>query len=249
MSVVRACVRVGYVSGGTRHAGDGGTGPHRASRVDPGRGGPHPLRCPARGRMRDGASPSGPGRRSRSRPPRREGVHPDRDRAEPPLGEAGIRQKVHERARAREPGLIPFVLRGPGPEDEGHHRDRQKHRPAPVRRFPPGRSTNGPRVERSRKAGPDAGHGPHWEGKVCDHLGESPRTLRRWRDGEGAPSTRTMAWCREWAMRTAADLLDAAGEADLAGDVRDRLRSLDRRAVEKGHAAFMASRAQSPVEN
>lgn len=93
-------------------------------------------------------------------------------------------------------------------------------------------------------------HGAHWEGKVCDHLGESPRTLRRWRDGEGAPSARTMAWCREWAMRTAADLLAAAGEADLAGDVRDKMRSLDRRATEKGRAAFLAAReAQSPVEN
>lgn len=94
-----------------------------------------------------------------------------------------------------------------------------------------------------------AAHGGHWEGKVCEHLGESPRTLRRWRDGEGAPSVRTMAWCRQWALRTAMDLLSAAGEADLAGDVCDRMRSLDRRAVEKGHAAFMASRAQSPVEN
>ncbi|MCJ2084212.1 hypothetical protein [Methylobacterium sp. J-090] len=94
-----------------------------------------------------------------------------------------------------------------------------------------------------------AAHGAHWEGKVCDHLGESPRTLRRWRDGEGAPSVRTMAWAKQWALRTAMDLLAAAGEADLAGDVRDRLRSLDRRAVEKGRDAFLAARAQSPVEN
>lgn len=90
-------------------------------------------------------------------------------------------------------------------------------------------------------------HGSHWEGKIAESIGESPRTLRRWRDGEGVPSARTMAWTRQWAMKTAANLLDAAGEADLAGDVRDRLRSLDRRAVEKGRAAFLA--AQSPVEN
>lgn len=92
-------------------------------------------------------------------------------------------------------------------------------------------------------------HGPHWEGKIAEAIGESPRTLRRWRDGEGSPGPRTMAWCRQWALRTAADLLAAAGEADLAGDVRDRMRSLDRRAVEKGRDAFLAARAQSPVEN
>ena len=66
-------------------------------------------------------------------------------------------------------------------------------------------------------------HGQHWEGKVAPHLGEGPRTLHRWRNGEGAPNARTMARAREWAMRTAADALAAAGEQDLADDVLARI--------------------------
>ncbi len=66
-------------------------------------------------------------------------------------------------------------------------------------------------------------HGRLWEGKVAEALGEGPRTLRRWRAGEGAPSLRTMAWAREWALRTAADVLAAAGEQDLADEVAARI--------------------------
>ncbi|MGY6285476.1 hypothetical protein ACXIT0_21640 [Methylorubrum extorquens] len=69
-------------------------------------------------------------------------------------------------------------------------------------------------------------HGQHWEGKVAPRLGEHPRTLHRWRNGAGAPSARSLAW----ALQTAADVLAAAGEQDLADDVAARLQALKSRA-------------------
>jgi len=87
-------------------------------------------------------------------------------------------------------------------------------------------------------------YGRLWEGKVAEALGEGPRTLRRWRNGEGAPTARTMAWAREWALRTAADVLAAAGEQDLADDVRARLQSIRRRAAEQGRVAHAAAQAR-----
>ncbi|WP_437871127.1 hypothetical protein ACSD7O_19375 [Methylorubrum extorquens] len=73
-------------------------------------------------------------------------------------------------------------------------------------------------------------HGQHWEGKVAPRLGEHPRTLHRWRNGAGAPSARSLAWARQWALQTAADVLAAAGEQDLADDVAARLQALKSRA-------------------
>ncbi|KQO61756.1 helix-turn-helix transcriptional regulator [Methylobacterium sp. Leaf88] len=86
-------------------------------------------------------------------------------------------------------------------------------------------------------------HGDRWEGKLADKIGEGPRTLSRWRRGEGSPNARTMAWAREWALRTAADVLAAAGEQDLADGVLDRHRAIRQRAAEQGKAAFAAAMA------
>lgn len=88
-------------------------------------------------------------------------------------------------------------------------------------------------------------HGRLWEGKVAEALGEGERNFRRWRNGEGRPSARTMAWAREWGLRTAADVLDAAGERDLADDVRARLQSIKRRAAENGRAIHAAAQARA----
>ena len=84
-------------------------------------------------------------------------------------------------------------------------------------------------------------HGDRWEGKVADRLGENPRTLSRWRVGEGSPNARTIAWAREWALRTAAEVLAAAGEQDLADGVLARHRAIRHRAAEQGRAAFEAA--------
>lgn len=54
-------------------------------------------------------------------------------------------------------------------------------------------------------------------------------------------------WAREWAMRTAADVLAAAGEQDLADDVLAQLQAVRRRAAEQGRAAFHAA-AQARAE-
>ncbi len=86
-------------------------------------------------------------------------------------------------------------------------------------------------------------HGQHWEGKLADRIGENPRSLFRWRVGEGAPSARTMSWAREWALRTAADVLAAAGERDLADGVLARHQAIRHRAAEQGRAAFEAAMA------
>ncbi|MCP1549443.1 MULTISPECIES: hypothetical protein [Methylobacteriaceae] len=86
-------------------------------------------------------------------------------------------------------------------------------------------------------------HGQHWEGKIADRIGENPRKLSRWRIGEGAPSAGTMAWAREMALRTAADVLAAAGEQDLADGVRARHQAIRHRAAEQGKVAFAAAMA------
>ncbi|KQP79246.1 hypothetical protein [Methylobacterium sp. Leaf117] len=86
-------------------------------------------------------------------------------------------------------------------------------------------------------------HGDRWEGKIADRIGENPRTLSRWRVGEGKPSARTMSWARELALRTAADVVAAAGEQDLADGVLDRHRAIRHRAAEQGKAAFAAAMA------
>lgn len=77
--------------------------------------------------------------------------------------------------------------------------------------------------------------------RLAERIGEGPRTLSRWRVGEGKPSTRTMSWTREWALRTAAEVLAAAGEQDLADGVLDRHRAIRHRAAERGRAAFEAA--------
>ncbi|GJD70663.1 hypothetical protein [Methylobacterium gnaphalii] len=54
-----------------------------------------------------------------------------------------------------------------------------------------------------------------------------------------------MAWAREWALATAADVLAAAWEQDLVDDVRARLQGIKRRAAEQGRAIHAAARAKA----
>lgn len=138
--------------------------------------------------------------------------------------------------------LSPFE---PHP-DQIHLEDWLAANPAPA--APTGNGGPALEVEPSYEALARIGtavHGKLWEGKVSEHLGEGPRTIRRWRNGEGRPSGRTMAWAREWALRTAADVLAAAGEQDLADDVLARLQAIKRRAAEQGRAAFRAAQAEA----
>jgi len=71
--------------------------------------------------------------------------------------------------------------------------------------------------------------------------GESDRTLRRRRDGEGTPSPQAVASARGYARHTAQLLLAAAGEDELAEAVARR-RSDQRRAdTERGRAVLHAA--------
>ncbi|MBE7246987.1 MAG: hypothetical protein INR63_18755 [Actinomycetospora chiangmaiensis] len=81
-------------------------------------------------------------------------------------------------------------------------------------------------------------HGPLWEGKLADTIGESDRTLRRWRNGEGSPKPRTVAWAREAALAQAIKLLTVAGEHDLAGEALAALKARKAKAKEAGREAF-----------
>jgi hypothetical protein len=98
-----------------------------------------------------------------------------------------------------------------------------------------------------------AAFGTHWRGKLCDQIGEDPRNARRWRDGQGQPSERTVGWAKEWARQTAQALLAAAGEDDLSEAVARRQSDLKRAASERGRDAMLAARQaaapQSPDEN
>ena len=58
--------------------------------------------------------------------------------------------------------------------------------------------------------------GPLWHGKASDELGLSDeRTLRRWRDGEGAPGKEEMGKARDHLLDIAIRALTAIGETDL----------------------------------
>lgn len=82
-------------------------------------------------------------------------------------------------------------------------------------------------------------HGPLWEGKLASDIGENDRTLRRWRNGQGYPQPRTVAWAREAALAQAIRLLAVAGEHDLAGETLAALKARKARAVEAGRTAFV----------
>ena len=81
-------------------------------------------------------------------------------------------------------------------------------------------------------------HGPLWEGKIADTIGENDRTLRRWRSGQGSPQPRAVAWAREAALAQAIKLLTVAGEHDLAGEALAALKARKAKAVEAGRGAF-----------
>ena len=81
-------------------------------------------------------------------------------------------------------------------------------------------------------------HGPLWEGKIAGDIGESDRTLRRWRNGQGAPQPRTVGWAREVALAQAIRLLTVAGEHDLAGEALAALKARKAKAKEAGRGAF-----------
>lgn len=115
----------------------------------------------------------------------------------------------------------------------------------PAQSKPPGRNSSPAKEEAPSYAAlasiGRAVHGDRWEGKLAEPVGEGPRTLSRWRRGEGAPPARTMSWAREWALRTAAEVLAAAGERDLADGVLVRHQAIRHRAAEQGRAAFEAA--------
>lgn len=98
-----------------------------------------------------------------------------------------------------------------------------------------------------------AAFGDLWHGKLASQIGEDPRNARRWRDGQGQPPERTVAWAKEWARQTAQALLAAAGEDDLSDAVARRQSDLKRAAAERGKGAMLAAlgaaAAQSPDEN
>lgn len=88
-------------------------------------------------------------------------------------------------------------------------------------------------------------YGDHWEGKLAADIGESDRTVRRWRAGEAATTPEAMAAARLWAIETAAGLLAAAGEEDLAGEVRAREQSMRLRNAERAAARHAANVAKA----
>ncbi len=92
-------------------------------------------------------------------------------------------------------------------------------------------------------------YGSHWEGKLAEDIGESDRTIRRWRAGEAATTPEAMASARHWAIKTAGKLLAAAGEDDLAGEVRAREQSMrlqgDERSAAKHSANVAKARAKA----
>lgn len=87
-----------------------------------------------------------------------------------------------------------------------------------------------------------------WHGKLAAALGQDPRAFRRWRDGEGRPPERTVAWAREWARATALRLLAAAGEDDLSEAVARRQSDLKRAAAERGRDAMRQSLAGAAAQ-
>ena len=89
-------------------------------------------------------------------------------------------------------------------------------------------------------------YGDHWEGKLAEDTGQRDRTFRRFRSGEMATTPEAMAAARSWAIETAAGLLAAAGEEDLAGEVRAREQAMRLRNTDRAlavHAANMARAA------
>lgn len=87
--------------------------------------------------------------------------------------------------------------------------------------------------------------GTHWEGKLAAQAAIDERAIRRYRAGELATTPEAMARARLWALETAAGLLAAAGEEDLAGEVRAKEQAMKLRNKERAHALHAANVAKA----
>lgn len=90
-----------------------------------------------------------------------------------------------------------------------------------------------------------AAFGEHWEGKLGLQAGIDERAIRRFRAAELATTPEAMARARLWAIETAARLLAAAGEEDLAGEVRAREQAMKLRNKERADAIHAANVAKA----
>ena len=90
--------------------------------------------------------------------------------------------------------------------------------------------------------------GTHWEGKLGAQAGIEERSIRRFRAGELATTPEAMARARLWAIETAAGLLAAAGEADLAGEVRALEQAMRLRNTERARAVHAANVAKASAK-
>jgi hypothetical protein len=87
--------------------------------------------------------------------------------------------------------------------------------------------------------------GTHWEGKLAAQAAIDERAIRRYRAGELATTPEAMARARLWALETASRLLAAAGEEDLAGEVRAREQAMKLRNKERANALHAANVAKA----
>ncbi|WCS27970.1 hypothetical protein LOK46_14435 [Methylobacterium sp. NMS14P] len=93
-----------------------------------------------------------------------------------------------------------------------------------------------------------AAFGDHWEGKLGLQAGIEERSIRRFRAGEIATTPEAMARARLWAIETAARLLAAAGEEDIAGEVRAREQAMQLRNAERARAVHAANLAKASAK-
>lgn len=90
--------------------------------------------------------------------------------------------------------------------------------------------------------------GVHWEGKLGAQAGIDERAIRRFRAGELATTPEALARARLWALETAAGLLAAAGEEDLAGEVRAKEQGMRLRNAERARAVHAANVAKAKAK-
>ncbi|MFF9550857.1 hypothetical protein [Methylobacterium fujisawaense] len=90
--------------------------------------------------------------------------------------------------------------------------------------------------------------GTHWEGKLAAQAAIDERAIRRYRAGELATTPEAMARARLWALETAARLLAAAGEEDIANEVRAREQAMRLRNAERARAIHAANVAKASAK-
>jgi hypothetical protein len=88
-------------------------------------------------------------------------------------------------------------------------------------------------------------YGKRWDGKVAEFLGESDRTLRRWRCGQGGPTQRTMATARLHLLDMAVQCLTLIGRPDLAEAAIAHRAAKAPRAFARGWEIHVANRARA----